>query len=119
MFTPKMWRPQNFKEGEHFLEHVHRNDKIKLHPFYLKGKEIFNKRHPELVKEVEKVNQYYNRYQLYKTTDSGQSIFYEVIWFMCLIPVLLLFNNKYILHEKHMSLKNTLKIIWIQTKISI
>ena len=49
---------------------------------------------------------------LYKTTDSGQSIFYEVIWFMCLIPVLLLFNNKYILHEKHMSLKNTLKIIW-------
>ena len=34
MFTPKMWRPQNFKEGEHlhFLEHVHRNDKIKLHP---------------------------------------------------------------------------------------
>ena len=49
---------------------------------------------------------------LYKTTDSGQSIFYEVIWFMCLIPVLLLFNNKYILHEKHMDLKNTLKIIW-------
>ena len=30
MFTPKMWRPQNFKEGEHFLEHVHRNENIKL-----------------------------------------------------------------------------------------
>ncbi|MBR6133822.1 MAG: CPBP family intramembrane metalloprotease [Bacilli bacterium] len=49
---------------------------------------------------------------LSRTTDSGQSIFYEVIWFMCLIPVLLLFNNKYILHEKHMSLKKTLVIIW-------
>ena len=32
MFTPKMWRPQNFKEGEHFLEHVHRNENIKLNP---------------------------------------------------------------------------------------
>ena len=32
MFTPKMWRPQNFREGEHFLEHVHRNENIKLHP---------------------------------------------------------------------------------------
>ena len=30
MFTPKMWQPQNFKEGEHFLEHVHRNENIKL-----------------------------------------------------------------------------------------
>ena len=30
MFTSKMWRPQNFKEGEHFLEHVHRNENIKL-----------------------------------------------------------------------------------------
>ncbi len=49
---------------------------------------------------------------LSKTTDSGQSIFYEVIWFMCLIPVLLLFNNKYILHEKHMSFKKTFLIIW-------
>ena len=38
-------------------------DKIKLHPFYLKGKEIFNKRHPELVKEVEKVN---NNIKLFK-----------------------------------------------------
>ena len=32
MFTPKMWRPQNFKEGEHFLEHVNRNENIKLNP---------------------------------------------------------------------------------------
>ena len=30
MFTPKMWRPQSFREGEHFLEHVYRNEKIKL-----------------------------------------------------------------------------------------
>ena len=31
-------------------------DEIKLHPFYLKGKEIFARKHPELVKEIEKVN---------------------------------------------------------------
>ena len=31
-------------------------DEIKLHPFYLKGKEIFYKKHPDLIKEVEKVN---------------------------------------------------------------
>ena len=31
-------------------------DEIKLHPFYLKGKELFSKKHPELIKEVEKVN---------------------------------------------------------------
>ena len=29
---------------------------IKLHPFYLKGKELFKKKHPDLVKEVEKLN---------------------------------------------------------------
>ena len=34
-------------------------DEIKLHPFYLKGKDIFNKKHHELVKEVEKTY-YYN-----------------------------------------------------------
>ena len=32
MFTPKMWKPQSFREGEHFLEHVHRNTNIKLSP---------------------------------------------------------------------------------------
>ena len=32
MFTPKMWKPQSFREGEHFLEHVHRNINIKLSP---------------------------------------------------------------------------------------
>ena len=31
-------------------------DEIKLHPFYLKGKDIFNKKHHDLVKEVEKAS---------------------------------------------------------------
>jgi len=30
MFTPKMWRPQTFKEGDNFLEHTHGNEDIKL-----------------------------------------------------------------------------------------
>ena len=29
---------------------------IKLHPFYLKGKALFSKKHPDLVNEVEKIN---------------------------------------------------------------
>ena len=29
---------------------------IKLHPFYLKGKELFSRKHPDLVREVEKIN---------------------------------------------------------------
>jgi len=32
MFTPKMWRPQTFKEGDNFLEHTRGNDDIKLNP---------------------------------------------------------------------------------------
>jgi hypothetical protein len=32
MFTPKMWRPQSFKEGNNFLEHTHGNEDIVLHP---------------------------------------------------------------------------------------
>ena len=32
MFTPKMWRPQTFKEGDNFLEHTHGNEEIKLNP---------------------------------------------------------------------------------------
>ena len=32
MFTPKMWRPQTFKEGVNFLEHTHGNEEIKLNP---------------------------------------------------------------------------------------
>ena len=32
MFTPKMWRPQSFKEGENFLEHTHGNQEIVLNP---------------------------------------------------------------------------------------
>ena len=31
-------------------------DEIKLHPFYLKGKELFSKKHPDLINEVEKIN---------------------------------------------------------------
>jgi len=34
---------------------------IKLHPFYLKGKELFKKKHPDLVKEVEKLNNINNQ----------------------------------------------------------
>ena len=32
MFTPKMWRPQTFKEGDNFLEHTFGNKNLKLHP---------------------------------------------------------------------------------------
>ena len=32
MFTPKMWRPQSFKEGNNFLEHTHGNEDIALNP---------------------------------------------------------------------------------------
>ena len=32
MFTPKMWRPQSFKEGDNFLEHTHGNEDIVLNP---------------------------------------------------------------------------------------
>ena len=49
---------------------------------------------------------------LRNTTSSGYQTFYEVIWIICLIPVLLVFNNKYIFNEKRMSFKETMKIIW-------
>ena len=32
LFTPKMWRPQCFREGDNFLEHTHGNSEMKLHP---------------------------------------------------------------------------------------
>ena len=41
-------------------------NEIKLHPFYLKGKILFSKKHPDLVNEVEKINSNNNGVRLIK-----------------------------------------------------
>ena len=41
-------------------------NEIKLHPFYLKGKILFSKKHPDLVNEVEKINNNNNGVRLIK-----------------------------------------------------
>ena len=64
MFTPKMWRPQNFKEGEHFLEHVHRNDKIKLHPnfkFIVYSRFLIEDIEADEEKLVDIIKRYFNK----------------------------------------------------------
>ena len=60
MFSPKMWRPKNFKEGNNFLEHTFGNEEIKLNPnfrFIVYSKfliEDINAKEEQLVGVIEK-----------------------------------------------------------------
>jgi len=71
---------------------------------------ITNGLHGIIVKDWNGLNKYLEG--LRSTTYSGRQTFYEVIWIIFLIPVLLIFNNKYIFTEKKASFKDTIKIIW-------
>lgn len=49
--------------------------------------------------------------QLPSVTDSGKSIFGEIIWALCLIPVILIFKNKYIFNQKKAPFKERIKVM--------
>ena len=46
------------------------------------------------------------------TTENGSGILAEMVWAICLIPVLLLFKNKYVFSEKKIPFKERIEIIW-------
>ena len=59
-------------------------NEIKLHPFYLKGKILFSKKHPDLVNEVEKINnnngvRLIKNIKLKNSDDSFNNIIYNKI----------------------------------------
>lgn len=45
-------------------------------------------------------------------THAGKSIFGEMIWALCLIPVILIFKNKYIFNQKKIPFKERFKVMW-------
>ena len=45
-------------------------------------------------------------------TDSGQHLMSEVFIAVCIMPVLIIFKNTYIFHQKVISFKNRMKLIW-------
>lgn len=47
-----------------------------------------------------------------ETTDAGQSILGEILWGLCLLPVLIIFGNKYIFSQKSKPFKERIVVTW-------
>lgn len=56
---------------------------------------------------------------LSNTTVNGNQMFYEVIWAILLIPVLLIFKNKYIFSQKRMAFEERIKYVWPMLLVTI
>lgn len=47
-----------------------------------------------------------------ETTDAGQSLLGEILWGLCLLPVLIIFGNRYIFSQKGKPFKERIKVTW-------
>ena len=63
-----------------------------------------------IIKNWYGINSYIEK--LTNITAYGQMVLYEILWALCLIPLILIFKNKYIFSEEKLSFNERIKIIW-------